>query len=293
MSGVKPVNSSDSDSDDSDEFGLESLFQVEKNPKRLSFDMWGWCRADNWQQILEKNQRFKPARVYLMKLVIDYLNSISVNYYVYGGTALSVYREGGKIIEHDGDIDVAIMETDFANVVKKIDSCQAFTDGEIVMEYQNINRGRSWFDADGTEIPFNGCGAKRIKFFATKKLLSLQFGIPDDELISRDLVHLDVFTLSQHPDFSDCFCVNWNIPGHYDYRKKAFPKSIFFPLKKYSFEGLGVTGMNDLKTYLELEYGYIGRGAIFDQETQLYVKIPENICEKLPKKVQRDMILDS
>ena len=70
-------------------------------------------------------------------------------------------------------------------------------------------------------------------------------------------------------------------------------KSIFFPLKKYSFEGLGVTGMNDLKTYLELEYGYIGRGAIFDQETQLYVKIPENICEKLPKKVQRDMIPDS
>lgn len=51
--------------------------------------------------------------------------------------------------------------------------------------------------------------------------------------------------------------------------------------------------MNDLKTYLELKYGYIGRGAIFDQETQLYVKIPENICEKLPDKVQRDMIPDS
>lgn len=36
MSGVKPVNSSDSDSDDSDEFGLESLFQVEKNPKCMA-----------------------------------------------------------------------------------------------------------------------------------------------------------------------------------------------------------------------------------------------------------------
>lgn len=46
-----------------------------------------------------------------MKLVADYFNRVNVSYFIYGGTALAVYREGGKIIKHDGDIDVAILET--------------------------------------------------------------------------------------------------------------------------------------------------------------------------------------
>ena len=292
MSTSEPVTSADSDSEDSDGLGLESLYQVQKNPKFLSFDMWGNCRADNLQIKLEENQRLKPLRVHLLKLVTGYLKIINVNYFVYGGTALSVYREGGKMIEHDGDIDIAILETDFASVVKKIDFFRAFKEGDVVVSHDSIYQKHGWFEADGTEIPFNGIGAKRFKFYATRKLLA-QFGIPADELFDVDLVHLDVFTLGQHPDYRDCFCVNWNVPGRYDYRKKAFPKSIFFPSKTYSFEGLEVSGMNDLKAYLEVEYGYLGRGATFDNETQLYVKIPDNVLEQLPGDVQRSMASNS
>lgn len=101
---------------------------------------------------------------------------------------------------------------------------------------------------------FNGNGGKRLKFCATKELFA-RFEITTDAVFDEGLVHVDVFTLGQHPDDPNCFCVNWNIPGHYDYKKKAFPKSIFFPLKKYHFEGLEVSGMNELNAYLEIEYG--------------------------------------
>ena len=277
MSIWEPINSADSDS----EHECEGLDLAEENPKMLSLDMWGSCRADNLHAKLEENRKLKPLRIHLMKLATEYLNKLSVKYFIYGGTALSVYREGGKMIEHDGDIDIAILETDFSRAVKNIYSFTAVNEGHVVMVHDCPRFGHDWFDADGEEIPFTG--SLRLKFFATKKLYT-QFGIPPDEVFDINLVHLDVFTWGQHPDDPNCVCVNWNISGRYDYRKKAFPKSIFFPLKTYRFEGLNVTGMNDLKAYLEIEYGYLGRGATYDNETQLYVKISDNAFEQLPLK---------
>lgn len=218
---------------------------------------------------------------------------MNINYFIYGGTALSVYREGGRMIKHDGDIDIAILESDFSNAVHGIDSFCAFKEGDVLMSHECSHRKRGWFDADGKEIPFSGAvGGKRLKFFASRKLFK-QFGFQADESFDLDLAHLDVFTLSQHPDDSNCYCVNWNFPGSYDYRRKAFPKSIFSPLKTYNFEGVEVYGMNDLRTYLEIEYGYLGRGAMYDCKTQLYVKIPENLFKQLPSEVQRTMDGDS
>ena len=45
--------------------------------------------------------------------------------------------------------------------------------------------------------------------------------------------------------------------------------------------------MNELNAYLEIEYGYLGRGAIYDNVSQLYVKIPENMLQSLPGAVQQ------
>lgn len=291
MSISEQITSVDSDSDALDGLGLDTLFQAEQSPQFLSFDMWGSCRADNFQEKLQENQSFKPLRVHVLKLVTDYFNEIGVRYFIYGGTALAVYREGGKIIKHDGDIDIAIFETDFSNAVRNIDSFRALKEGDVSMTNECSLRKQRWFDADGNEIPFSGAGGKLFKFFATRKLFK-QFGLLTDETFDKGLAHVDVFTLSQHPDDYNCYCVNWNIPGAYDNRKKAFPKSIFSPLKTYNFEGLEVYGMNDLKTYLEIEYGYIGRGAMYDCKSQLYVQIPENLFIQLPDDVQRSMETD-
>ncbi len=107
------------------------------------------------------------------------------------------------------------------------------------------------------------------------------------------LAHVDVFTFGQHPDDHSCFCYNWNIPGRYDFRWKRFPKSCVLPLKTYKFEGISVKGPNCLKTFLEVEYGYLGRDAMFDFASQLYVKIPEPVFENLPKKMKKALANDS
>ena len=293
MSSSEQIASTQSVSKDLDGLDLDNLFQEEESTRCLSFDMWGNCRADNLRIKLQENQSFKPLRVHLFKLVIGYFKKMNINYFIYGGTALSVYREGGRMIKHDGDIDIAILESDFSNAVHGIDSFSAMKEGEVVMSHKCSLGSRSWFDADGNEIPFSGqVGGKRLKFFASRKLFK-QFGFLTDESFDQGLVHVDVFTLSQHPDHPNCYCVNWNLPGCYDYRRKAFPKSIFSPLQTYNFEGVEVYGMNDLKTYLEIEYGYLGRGATYDCKTQLYVKIPENLFRQLPSEVQRSMGADS
>lgn len=293
MSTSEQITSADSVSDKLDVLDLECLFQEEESSRCLSFDMWGNCRADNLRTKLQENQSFKPLRVHLLKLVTEYFNKINIKYFIYGGTALSVYREGGRMIKHDGDIDIAILESDFSNAVQSVDSFCALKEGDVLMSHECSHRRQGWFDADGKEIPFSGgVGGKRLKFFATRKLFK-QFGFQTNESFDIGLAHLDVFTLSQHPDDPNCYCVNWNFPGSYDYRRKAFPKSIFSPLKTYNFEGVEVYGMNDLKTYLEIEYGYLGRGAMYDCKTQLYVKIPENLFKQLPSEVQRSMDGDS
>ena len=45
--------------------------------------------------------------------------------------------------------------------------------------------------------------------------------------------------------------------------------------------------MKELKAYLEIEYGYLGGGAIYDNVSQLYVKMPENLFQSLLLVVQQ------
>ena len=254
----------------------------------ISFDMWNGCTVKNFRAKLGQNKTFKPVLVYLLKQVTEYLSQINVHYLVCGGTALSVYREGGKFIHRDEDVDIAIFESDFSTVLQNLSSFTSMQDGNISMSDTCPVKGTSWFDNDGNEIPYNGCGGKRLKFAGTKKLWD-KFGIRPDIRFDQTLAHLDVFTLGQHPDDPSCFCYNWNIPESYDFRKKRFPKTCVLPLKTYNFEGLNVQGPSDLKTFLEVEYGYLGRDAMFDFASQLYVKIPESVFEELPKHVKNVM----
>ena len=252
----------------------------------LSFDMWDCCNVKNFKLKLGQNKAFKPVCVYILQQVTEYLSRINVQYSVWGGTALSVYREGGKMIRHDGDVDIAIFETDFSKVLQNLSSFTPIQDGSITISDTCPVKGTRWFCEDGNEIPFSGCGGKRLKFCGTKKLWN-EIGIRLDIRFDPGLAHLDVFTLGQHPDDPDCFCCNWDIPGRYDFKRKRFPKTCVLPLKSYNFEGVNVLGPSDLETYLKVEYGYLGRDAMFDFASQLYVKIPESVYEELPKNIKK------
>ena len=268
--------------------GGSSSAKVARTPSAISFDMWNGCTVRNFRNKLGQNKAFKPICIYVLKQVTEYLSRINVQYLVCGGTALSVYREGGKMIPHDGDMDIAIFERDFSSVVQNLSSFTSMEDGNITVSDTCPEKETSWFDEDGNEIPYNGCGGKRLKFFGTKKLWD-EFGIRHDIRFDPTLAHLDVFTFGQHPDDTNCFCYNWNISGSYDFRRKRFPKSCVLPLKTYNFEGVNVTGPSDLEAFLEVEYGYLGRDAMFDFDSQLYVKIPESVYKKLPKNIKKIM----
>ena len=117
---------------------------------------------------------------------------------------MSVYREEGRMIKHDGDIDIAILKSDFSNAVHGLDSFCVFKEGDVLISHECSYRTRGWFDADGKEIPFSGeVGGKRLKVFASRKLFR-QFGFQTDESFDLGLAQLDVFTLNQHPDDPDC-----------------------------------------------------------------------------------------
>ena len=261
-------------------------------PKSISFDMWNGCTLENFRAKLGQNKAFKPICVYLLKEVTEFLSSINVQYLVCGGTALSVYREAGKMICHDGDVDIAIFESDFSSLVQNLSSFSSQHDGYISVLDKCPLYGTSWFNEDGSEILYSGHGGKRLKFFATRKLWN-DFGIRSDLGFDPSLAHLDVFTFGQHPDDPNCFCYNWNIPRLYDFHRKRFPKSCVLPLKTYKFEGISVQGPHSLKTFLEVEYGYLGRDAMFDFASQLYVKIPEQVYDSLPRKIKKVLANDN
>lgn len=65
-------------------------------PKSISFDMWNGCTPSNFSSKLGQNKLFKPVCVYVLEKVVEYLSTINVQYFICGGTALSVYRENGK-----------------------------------------------------------------------------------------------------------------------------------------------------------------------------------------------------
>lgn len=265
---------------------------TEVTPKSISFDMWNGCTPSNFRAKLGQNRAFKPICIYVLKQVTEYLSRLNIQYLVCGGTALSVYREDGKMICHDGDVDIAIFESDFSSVVQSLSSLSSMQDGYISLSDKCPVNGTSWFDADGNEICYSGSGGKRLKFYGTKKLWD-HFGIRTDLRFDSSLAHLDVFTFGQHPDDTTCFCYNWNIPGRYDFRQKRFPKTCVLPLKTYNFEGVTVQGPYCLKNFLKVEYGYLGRDAMFDFASQLYMKIPESVYEKLPKKIKKIMANDN
>ncbi|CAH8511473.1 unnamed protein product [Schistosoma turkestanicum] len=297
----------------------ESADFVSESESQISFDMFGTCSLKNVRHIVRRNRRLKPLRVHLLKSVLNLCRAANLEPFVYGGTALSVFREDGKFIPHDTDIDLGILEFDSEgnssyitlmlhclksgiNVfgVENIDDSLVFgVNSDLFVDFSASISKRVWLKAQQfnvpetiKELPYDGCDCKRIKFFfSTKGLLKacelchVNLKIADQILSDPSLVHVDLFTLSTYPNSSDEFKylrVNWNLPGIYDCKKKLFPYNSFFPLRPCTFEGVNLLAPHDLKTYLTIEYGYLGRDAVYNCKKQLYVKFPSKYSGRLP-----------
>lgn len=305
---------------------LDTLFNEEaaarEGEPHISCDMWGSCTPRNIRKKIRRTTCLKPLHRELLRQFVDICTNAGIEAFVYGGTALGVYREGGRMIPFDYDADFATFEypsdgedgslSRLANfcLYKGSNAKIINIDGPkynppanatVCVDFLNVFKPSiSWLslNTEGKiiEKTFNGDGAKRAKFYftpyglqeAVKKVGQVKASVLNE--LSKDLtdIHIDLFTLSPHPDSpNEHLRVNWHRGGLYNSLNKKFSYRHFLPLQKVIFEGVEVFAPSNLEGYLKEEYGYLGRDAMYDRTTQCYVKIPEQFCESLPPYYQK------
>ncbi|CAH8571411.1 unnamed protein product [Heterobilharzia americana] len=301
---------------DEEQSAVHSDCDTAKLGSLLSFNMFGTCSLRNVKHIIRQNRCLKPLRLHLLKSILEVCRAAGVEPFVYGGTALSVFRENGKFIPHDTDIDLGILEydTEGKGVYTKLmhyclqngisingvgnleDSILVSTDSDLYVDFSASVSKRVWLTAKQfnveesvEELSYDGVDCKRIKFFYSNngllkacKLFNMKMRIVRHILSDPCLVHVDLFTLSIHPSDSSkeqSLLVNWNLPGIYDCKKKLFPYTSFFPLTCCLFEDISLLAPNNLQSYLSIEYGYLGRDAVYDCKNQLYMKISSDYSQ--------------
>ena len=282
------------DMDNEDIFNLTDIFEQNQNDEktkveRVSLDMWGEKSFTSHKHSMAVNKFLKPFRTSLFKIIIETLYSNQIDIMVYAGTALAVWRDGGNMIPHDHDIDLAISESDFIKVLKSLNErIDIFTD--TTCPFTN----NKWINDDcSDQVLYNQAGVKRIKVYFNElylRKMSERDGKFKKLLNNYDRTKLfvDIFTFQKKVD-TNFFRVTWNIRGVYDNDKKCFPEDTIFPLKEYKFEGISVLGPNNIENYLSIEYGYLGKDARYDCDTQLYVKLSEQEIKILPRNIKSYM----
>ncbi|VDN96831.1 unnamed protein product [Rodentolepis nana] len=300
---------------------LDSLFDEQaaarEGKPHISCDMWGSCTPRNISKKIRRTACLKPLHRELLRQFVNICTNAGIEAFVYGGTALGVYREGGRMIAFDYDADFATFEYSSDGEVGSLSCLANFclsegsnakvinieglmhnppADATVYVDFQNVfEPSAPWFslNTEGKVIEkvFNGVGAKRAKFYfthhglqeAAKRIGQVKASVLNE--VSKDLtdIHIDLFTLSPHPDSPDeNLRVNWHRGGLYNSLNKMFSTRHFLPLQKVIFEGVEVFAPANLEGYLKEEYGYLGRDAMYDCSTQCYVKIPEEFRESLP-----------
>jgi len=272
----------------------------------LSFDMWDTTHVRNIKKVVRKSRRLLALRVELLRRVVGFLERLAdVNWCVYGGTALSVLRENGRFIAHDYDTDLALDEAHFARVwhaLSQLTEDDEFLAPRLVYWHAGCPFNRvPWMvpQADGSvkETVFQLTArsqVKSFKFYLTRdawQLLDPDFNgkVPT---FDRGDVHLDLFTMGQHPTRPDHLICNFAANSSYDPLRHIWPRAVFWPAAVgASFENVSVCTPRDLEAYLRGEYGYLGRDAIYHRPSQLYVKIPKQLYDDLPQPV-RDILVD-
>ena len=214
-------------------------------------------RDDNMAEVLEENRKLKSARIEGLRVVINFLNSINVPYWISDGTLLAAYRDNGVMIERDVDCDVSIMENDLPKV---------WENRHLLPKEYRLNTtscGTDWSEPENLYGKF---------VLIPGKNMAKKFSIHDTRDYSSIVHHtlppeIDIYTFRECED--GIIQSNYaKISQHIHLRK--WQKDWIFPLKEMPFEGITCLGPNDPKQYLEELFGYIGHNAVWNTETKKY-----------------------
>ncbi|VDN10085.1 unnamed protein product [Dibothriocephalus latus] len=257
---------------------------VSNSPQEVSLNMWGSCTPKTFMKTIRRTACLKPLHVALLREVLSTCENAGLPVFAYAGTALGLYREGGEMLSHDYDSDLAVLEYQDAkmgSLSKLANFCLS----------SNIQvSGIEGFDESPVSLRQNDDIPK-----ISHGLLSCAESLPRIKPVQlRELVqdlsniHVDLFTLSPHPSSPvQHLRVNWHLGNGYNSSAKLFARDAFFPLKSMVYEDLPILAPANLEAYLTVEYGYLGRDAMYDRETQRYVKISDDVFRQLPAQMQK------
>lgn len=205
---------------------------------------WGEVTTENEHEVIAANRRIHPQIEELLLLLSGILNSAKIEYWIDQGTLLGAHRHG-KFIARDSDADIAIAnEEHFAAL------------GEILES--NLPNVYGW------ERKGSHCRGYRVWLKTGGTFL----GTFDGREIQWPLVVCDVM-------FYECNEQNKTYVQQYEgfgVDTFFFPKEVIFPLDQIEFEGSAYPCPARVEEYLKIQYGYIGEGAIWDPETDRWVR---------------------
>ena len=205
---------------------------------------WGEVTTENEQEVIAANRKIHPKLEKLLSILSEILNSAKIEYWVDQGTLLGAHRSR-KFIARDSDVDIAIRNEEHFEAIPEL-------------------LGSALPSAYGWERKGSHCRGFRVwlKTGGTFK------GTFEGKQIEWPLVACDVLFyrsgkknktyVQQYEGFGmDTFLI---------------PEAMIFPLGQIEFEGRMYPCPAEVKQYLEIQYGYIGEGAIWDADTDRWVK---------------------
>ena len=205
---------------------------------------WGEVTTENEQDVIAANRMLHPQIESLLSVLCGVLSSAKVEYWIDQGTLLGAYRHG-KFIARDSDADIGIRNED------QFDDLQALLSTELPSAYGCERKGshckgyRVWLKAGGT-------------FTGTYEGRSIEWPLVACDVMFYRFNERDRTYVQQYEGFGvDTF---------------FFPEAVVFPLDSVEFEGSKYPCPARTKKYLEIQYGYIGDGAIWDPDTARWTK---------------------
>ena len=205
---------------------------------------WGEVTTENEGEVIAANRKIHPKVEELLSILSDILNTAKIEYWVDQGTLLGAHRNG-KFIARDSDVDIAIRsEEDFAALPELLAS-------KLPSAYDWERKGshcrgvRVWLKTGGI-------------FKGTFEGREIEWPLVVCDVMFYQYNEEDNTYVQQYQGFGvDTFFI---------------PEEVIFPLDQIEFERRMYPCPSRVKEYLEIQYGYIGEGAIWNPETNRWVK---------------------
>ena len=205
---------------------------------------WGEVTSENEQDVIAANRKIHPQIKQLLSVLTDILSSAKIEYWVDQGTLLGAYRSG-KFIARDSDADIAIRNEEQFEALHELLKYELPNAYDCKRKGNHCKGYRIWLKTGGT---FKGS-------FDGK---DIQWPLVACDAMFYRYNRWDKTYVQQYQGFGVDTC--------------SFPDAVIFPLGQIEFEESAYPCPARVKEYLEIQYGYIGEGAIWDPGTDRWIK---------------------